>query len=253
MKHSSPQANDVTTAGQRLRTLLTDGAAAFGLYLSSLQADLCLEYARLVWEARSRLNVSGATSLEQVVTKHVVDSFGCLQSRAVARARTIVDVGTGAGFPSAALAILRPEASVTALESRRRKAEFVQGATAHCGMPNLDVHCVRSEAAAASALRDSFEVAICRALAVPAVAVELCLPLVRPGGILVVLSGERDAESAGDLHRVSERVGGGCPQGSTYDLPVLGHRRGLIEIPKAFPTPPEFPRRAGMAAKRPLK
>ncbi len=144
----------------------------------------------------------------------------------------IVDVGSGGGSPGIPLAVSLPEREVTLLEAERRKCEFLR----EWAPPNAKVVWGRAE----EQEPESFGVAVAKALAQPVTALEWCLPLVRIGGAAVLWLGpSADLEL---LARVSGQLGGGAPE----------LRDGLAVVPKREPTPPGFPRRVGMAKKRPL-
>ena len=146
----------------------------------------------------------------------------------------IVDVGSGNGSPGIPLAASLPEREVTLLESSRRKCAFLER-VADC-FPNLRVVCGRAE----EQETDQFGVATAKALAPPPVALEWILPLVRPGGAAVLWLGP--SVDLDQLARVSEQLGGARPE----------NRAGLVVVPKIAPTPGGFPRRPGLARKRPL-
>ena len=146
----------------------------------------------------------------------------------------LVDVGSGGGSPGVPLAAALPEREVTLLEANGRKAAFLERIAE--AFPNVRVVRGRAE----EQPRDAWGVAVAKALAPPPIAAEWCLPLVRPGGAVVLWVGPSVDVSA--VARVSERVGGGSPQ----------ERAGLLLIPKLTATPAGFPRRPGMARKRPL-
>ena len=146
----------------------------------------------------------------------------------------IVDVGSGGGAPGIPLAAALPERQVTLLEANGRKCAFLRDAVQV--FPNVTVVQGRAE----EQETDRFGVAVAKALAPPAVAAEWCLPLVTPGGAVILYVGPT-AEAAG-VSRVSERIGGG----------VVEQVPGLLVLPKLEPTPPGFPRRPGVAKKRPL-
>jgi 16S rRNA (guanine527-N7)-methyltransferase len=147
---------------------------------------------------------------------------------------SVVDVGSGNGSPGIPLAASLPEREVTLLESSRRKCAFLERIAGE--FPNLRVICGRAE----EQETDVFGVATAKALAPPPVALEWVLPLVRPGGAAVLwLSPSADLEQ---LAQVSEQLGGGPPE----------NRDGLVVVPKITPTPGGFPRRPGVARKRPL-
>ena len=145
----------------------------------------------------------------------------------------IVDVGSGGGSPGIPLAVALPERDVTLLESERRKCDFLR----RWAPPNARVVWGRAEEQAV----EVYGVAVAKALAQPATALEWCLPLVRAGGAAVLwLGASADLEA---VARVSEQLGGGPPE----------ERNGLTVVRKLAPTPAGFPRRVGVAKKRPLR
>jgi 16S rRNA (guanine527-N7)-methyltransferase len=146
----------------------------------------------------------------------------------------VVDVGSGTGSPGVPLAVELPDRSFVLLEAERRKCEFLARAVAE--LPNVEVVWGRAE----SQPVDSFGVALAKALAKPPVAAELCLPLVRPGGVALLWVGPTADRT--EVGRVARRLGGVLEAG----LP------GVLAIRKVEPTPAGFPRRPGMAKKRPL-
>ncbi|MGH3065137.1 MAG: 16S rRNA (guanine(527)-N(7))-methyltransferase RsmG [Gaiellaceae bacterium] len=146
----------------------------------------------------------------------------------------VVDVGSGGGTPGIPLATALPARAFTLLEAERRKCDFLERVSAE--LPNAEVVCGRAE----EQRTDAFGVALAKALAKPPVAAELCLPLVRPGGIAILWVGE-----SADLDRVA-RVAGQLA-GRLEDADD-----GLVVLRKVAPTPLGFPRRPGMPKKRPL-
>jgi 16S rRNA (guanine527-N7)-methyltransferase len=146
----------------------------------------------------------------------------------------LVDVGSGGGAPGIPLAAALPERQITLLEANGRKCAFLREAA--LGFSNVAVVQGRAE----EQETDRFSVAVAKALAAPPVAAEWCLPLVAPGGAAILYVGP--SADADVVSRVSERVGGGAAE----------EPPGLLVLPKLRPTPPGFPRRAGVAKKRPL-
>jgi 16S rRNA (guanine527-N7)-methyltransferase len=145
---------------------------------------------------------------------------------------TLIDVGSGGGSPGIPLAAALPDREVTLLDAEQRKCDFLR----RWAPPNAQVVWGRAE----EQPREQWDVAVAKALAQPPVAAELCLPLVRIDGAAIIWVGER--ADLGRLAAASERLGGGVPE--LHD--------GLAVLPKVTPTPVGFPRRAGIAKKRPL-
>jgi 16S rRNA (guanine527-N7)-methyltransferase len=146
----------------------------------------------------------------------------------------IVDVGSGGGAPGIPVAAALPEREVVLLEATRRKCDFLDSVARN--FPNVRVVCGRAE----EQETERFGVAVAKALAPPSVAAEWCLPLVEVGGAAILLVGP--SVDAGAAARVSAQLGGGQPE----------EHPGLLVLPKVEPTPAGFPRRPGIARKRPL-
>jgi 16S rRNA (guanine527-N7)-methyltransferase len=155
----------------------------------------------------------------------------------------VVDVGSGGGSPGLPLASARPELHIVLLESSRRKCAFLAETARE--FPNVEIVCARAEEHGRSSGRDAYSAALARALAPPGVAAEWCLPLVRPGGVCILYAGA----GGGDLRPVARALGAAFPE----SIPVGGAAgRRLIVFRKVAPTPAGFPRRVGIARKRPL-
>jgi 16S rRNA (guanine527-N7)-methyltransferase len=173
--------------------------------------------------------------------RHVDDALTAMPL--LAGAGTIVDVGSGGGSPGVPLAI-ELGVPVTLLEATGTKARFLESVLRELDLPGSVVH-QRSEEFARAEGRDAFDAAVSRALAPPVVAIELCLPLVRPGGRLILWIG--GLAELDPLQAVADMLGGavdGVHPGSPG--------RNLLRVDKLRPTPERFPRRPGMARKRPL-
>jgi 16S rRNA (guanine527-N7)-methyltransferase len=150
----------------------------------------------------------------------------------------VVDVGSGGGSPGIPLAAARPDLDFVLLESNRRKCAFLEGIAA--GFGNVSVICARAEEHAAAAGRDAYGTAVARALATPPVAAEWCLSLVRPGGCALLFVGP-----TADIEAVLQAA-------AELAAEVEESRLGFVVLRKTGPTPERFPRRPGVAKKRPL-
>ena len=222
-------------------------AAEMGVPLSCASAAALI--ALLDQIALEPQNLTAIDTLDEGIDRHLADSLAGLILAEVAGARASVDIGSGVGFPGLALAIARPDMSVTLVESERRKADWLRRASV--AIPNVRVVSDRSEHLAA-AERESFPLATMRALGPLAVALELAAPLVAVGGSVVAWRGdlaEPAAEAAG--MRAARELGlEPCPPVASRAFP--GARRRLQAFTKVAPTPSRYPRRPGRAAKRPL-
>ena len=182
----------------------------------------------------------------EALAEHVTDARNSLPLL-VGETGPLIDVGTGAGFPGVPLLIDRPELSGVLLDSRARRCEHLQEVVDSCELRDrVEVVNLRVEEYAHGAGREAFGIAVARALAPPPVAIELCLPLLRAGGVFVIHAGTVDAEQ---LEQAAQALGGTVEQ----VVPVAGFaHRSQVVIRKLGPTPEQYPRRANAIAREPL-
>jgi 16S rRNA (guanine527-N7)-methyltransferase len=186
------------------------------------------------------------------VDVHLADSLSALEIPGFRSRSRIVDIGSGAGFPGIVLAIAMPGTCVDLVESTRRKCAFLERLVQTLGLSNVNVVCLRAEEWAAEAGRESHDAATARAVGPLATLVEYAAPLLRPGGLLVAWKGRRDDGEESRAAVAAETLGM-RPAGVTGTRPFPGSRsRHLHCYEKVAPTPAGFPRRPGMARKRPL-
>lgn len=189
------------------------------------------------------LATPGLTAIKDPVEARRVHVDDALAALPLLRDGPLVDVGSGGGSPGLPLAWARPDLEVVLLEASRRKHAFLERVAVD--FPNVSAVWARAEEHGRSSGRDAYASAVARALASPPTAVEWCLPLVRPGGNLVLYVGE----SPPGLDRVAGALGASGPE----EVAVEGSaRRRLLVFRKLVPTPERFPRRTGTARKRPL-
>ncbi|MGH3022119.1 MAG: RsmG family class I SAM-dependent methyltransferase [Gaiellaceae bacterium] len=190
------------------------------------------------------VDAPGLTAVRDLAEARRVHVEDALAAASLVLEGPVVDVGSGGGSPGIPIAAARSELQVDLLEAQRRKCSFLASASA--GFSNVDVICARAEEHGRGAGREAYGTAVAQALAPPPVALEWCLPLVRRGGRVILLAGEVDLERAA---AASAEVGGGAPE--VLALPGA-ERRQLLVVAKVGPTPERFPRRPGVARKRPL-
>jgi 16S rRNA (guanine527-N7)-methyltransferase len=197
-----------------------------------------------------RASVSSITD-ERAWRVHVEDSLTGLEVEELRGARRIADIGSGAGFPGLVLAVANPRAEVDLIESVGRKCDFMRRAIEVAGIVNARVIDARSEALAAGGGREAYEAATARAVGRLSTLAELASPLLKEGGVLVAWKGKRDADEERQLDRAADALAM-RPERILAVGPRAGsEHRHLHLIRKSGPTPPDLPRRSGMAKKRP--
>jgi len=232
------------------------------------QQDVLARYIRLVLERNQNVNLTAVTDFDDAMVKHVEDSLALLRAidpcatRAVqgeSRPVRLADVGSGAGLPAFVLAVARPGWHVTAVDTLRKRCDFMEEAAQKLGIQNVRVVWARAEDLGRGEGREAFDVVTARAVASMNVLAELCLPLCRVGGYWVAAKQSRDvpegttvtAEVDGARGAIS-RLGGAFV--GVEDVPSFGEtgQRTAVVVAKAERTPDAYPRRAGVPGKRPL-
>jgi 16S rRNA (guanine527-N7)-methyltransferase len=183
---------------------------------------------------------------------HIADSLVALELPAVRQATQVADLGSGAGFPGLVLAVALPAAVVDLVESSRRKREVIDRLIVAAGIDNARSVRLRAEALAAGSARDIYDLVTARAVASLPVLVEYAAPLLRMDGALVAWKGARDGTAERDGDRAAEQIGLSSGEAIAVEPFPGAHSRHLHVFVKRGPTPERFPRRPGMAAKRPL-
>jgi 16S rRNA (guanine527-N7)-methyltransferase len=201
--------------------------------------------------AEERASVSSVVD-ERAWKVHVEDSLTGLDVPALREAGRIADVGAGAGFPGLVLAVALPEAEIDLVESIGRKTAFIRRAAEAAAIPNASAITARAEDVARGGGRETYDVVTARAVGRLSTLAELASPLLRKDGVLVAWKGRRDEDEERQLERASDQLA--MRPESILDV---GHRAGsehrhLHVIRKFASTPPNLPRKSGLAKKRPF-
>ena len=200
--------------------------------------------------AAERASVSSVVD-ERAWQVHVADSLTGLEVEDLRAAGRIADVGAGAGFPGLALAVALPGAGIDLIESVGRKCDFMTRAAGAAGIANANVLNTRSEDLAGADGRETYDAVTARAVGRLSTLAELASPLLKPNGVLVAWKGKRDGDEEQQLARASESLAMRPEQILDVGNRAGSKHRHLHVIRKSGPTPPDLPRRAGIAKKRP--
>jgi 16S rRNA (guanine527-N7)-methyltransferase len=231
--------------------LLSTSAAGWGLLLDRRQLDQFATYAGELQRWNERINLTAIASEQEIVTRHFLDSLRCALSWGAAP-RSLVDIGSGAGFPGVPLKILCPELRLTLIESIEKKAAFLRHMVTRLGLNEVTIIVGRAEIAGQeTAHREQYDVATARAVAELRVLAEYCLPFCRVGGRFLAPKGARIEREVQDAQAAITALGGRLAAVEQVELPDV-EQRALVIIEKIAPTPSEYPRGVGVPAKRPL-
>jgi len=231
-----------------MRDTLLQGLPTLGIDLSVIPR--LEQFAGFMLEQNQVMNLTAITEPKDVAALHLLDSLALLPLAGLDK-ETIVDVGCGAGFPGVPLAIAKPDLHVTLLDSQRKRVDFLRNACQLLGLLNTD--CVQARAEDfARVHRETFDVAVSRAVAALPVLCELCLPLVKVGGrMLAMKSSHSQDEIAGAKNAVTS-LGGHLDWIEDYPIPGTNVVHRVVCIRKISPCPAKFPRRFALIKKLPL-
>ena len=232
--------------------ILEKQCALAGIPLQPLQLQQFSVYYDLLTETNKVMNLTALTSPEEVAVKHFIDSLLCYDA-AVMRGRKVIDVGTGAGFPGIPLKIYDPSLQLVLLDSLEKRLKFLQTAVQRLRLADVGFEHMRAEDAGRNIkMRGQADVAVSRAVARLSVLAEYCLPLVKKGGYFVALKGSKYKEEITEAENAVRILGGSVASVKETELPGLNDGRAIIVIRKIKDTPPAYPRKAGLPAKKPL-
>lgn len=223
------------------------------LRLSAGQLDALIRYEQELLDWNERFNLTAIRDPQDVRIKHFLDSFTCLLAFREKPPERMVDVGTGAGFPGLALKIIYPRMRLTLVESVGKKAGFCRHVVDTLELPGVDVVQARAEDLGQKAAhREQYDWAVARAVAILPVLAEFLLPLVRVGGAMIAMKGESGPAEAHTAEHALRVLGGRLRQLVPVTLPGVAEERYLVIVDKVARTPGSYPRRVGLAAKKPL-
>ena len=232
--------------------LLAAGARAFDLDLSPAQLDQFARYAELLVDWNLRFNLTAIVDPREIVIKHFLDSLSASRANPPGPLK-LIDVGAGAGLPGLPLKLARPEISLTLVEATRKKCDFLKAVVDDLQLTDVQVVNARAEdAGRLEEHREQYDIAIARAVADLPVLIEYLLPFVRIGGFAVAQK-SRGAEEELDRADTAILLLGGLGSEIIHvQVPGLNDERALILVEKITATSDEYPRRAGVAGKKPL-
>ena len=235
---------------------LNAGAQKLGLHLSPKQLKQFQIYYQELIDWNRKMNLTSITGYEEVQVRHFLDSLTvtmAMKLPEVGESCSVIDVGTGAGLPGIPLKILLPGIQLGLLEATAKKAKFLHHLITMLGLVNVEVIVGRAEEVAHGAgYRERFNLVLSRAVALLPALAEMALPFCAPDGSFIAQKKGDVNEELSRAHRAITVLGGKLREVKAVDIEEFRDKRWLIVIDKVKPTPPEYPRRPGIPAKRPI-
>ena len=206
---------------------MKQAAEGYGLSLTEQQLGQFNRYYELLIAWNENINLTAITEPHEVAVKHMIDSLTAYREELFPAGASVIDVGTGAGFPGLPLKIFCPGIHLTLMDSLNKRVKFLQTVVGELGL--TDVECIHARAEEGARM-----------------------PFVRRGGYFLALKGAQYQEEADEAKKAIKVMGGSSTEIRTVSLPGLADQRAIVEIHKTMPTPKTYPRKAGTPAKKPI-
>lgn len=233
--------------------ILKEGLASFGIQVSSYQLEQFEIYRQTLLEYNQRMNLTAIENEREMDIKHFLDSASCLLSGKLKQDVSIIDVGTGAGFPSVPLKILRPDIELTLMDSLNKRIHFLRQLGERLQLNEVCYIHSRAEDAGQNKLyRERYDVAVARAVASLPVLLEYCLPFVKVGGYFLCQKGPAVMEEIEQAQKALSVLGAEIEKLMDIDLPFSDLQHKILIVRKTKPTLKAYPRKAGKPSKEPI-
>ncbi|MBP5427203.1 MAG: 16S rRNA (guanine(527)-N(7))-methyltransferase RsmG [Clostridiales bacterium] len=231
--------------------VLYSGANELGIKLDNNNAKKFKLYKDLLKEWNERVNLTSILEDEDIAIKHFVDSMSICRYIKKSGA-TLIDVGTGAGFPSLPIKIVNKDTHVTLLDSLEKRTKFLNEVVVKLHLDDVDVvHGRAEDIGREDRYREKFDYACARAVAALPVLLEYCLPFVKTGGLFIAMKGSNVDEVSVSKNAL-DKLGGKIVDVVEFCLPNSDYKRNIVLIQKIKNTPSKYPRKAGKPSRMPL-
>lgn len=223
----------------------------YGYSITEQQFDIFLQYYELLISWNEKINLTAITAFDEVLSKHFLDSLSIIKIIDLNNQSSLIDIGTGAGFPGIPLKIMYPHLKTTLLDSLQKRILFLNTVIEQLHLDNIEtIHGRAEDLAKPNQYREQYDVCVSRAVSNLSSLSELCLPFVKVGGYFIPYKSDKAQEEMQNAKKAIEILGGEIDRVETFS--IEDNTRTLISIKKSISTPLKYPRKAGTPVKNPL-
>lgn len=235
-----------------IKEIIKSAVADYKIQLTAIQLEQLEKYFKLLVEWNEKINLTAITDEQGVAVKHFADSLALFNYVDIPENSTLIDVGTGAGFPGIVLKIARPDIKLTLLDSLQKRLIFLDTVLSELSLDAKLIHNRAEDGGQNIDLRENFDFVVSRAVARLNVLAEYCLPYARLSGSFAAMKGPDAENEIADGRKAIQTLGGKIKKINSFSLLLDGGERTIIEIEKIAPTPDKYPRSYGKIKAKPL-
>ncbi len=237
-----------------MEKLLYESCEKMGIVLNDIQIQQFMLYQKLLLQWNNNINLTAITEEREVILKHFVDCVSVIPHITIPEQASVIDVGTGAGFPGIPIKIVCPSISLTLLDSLQKRVTFLKEVVSQLSLQN--VNCIHERAeyvAKENHYRQQYDYCVSRAVANMNVLLEYCLPFVKVGGIFAALKGRDAQKEVEQSQKAIQLLGGELIEIKQIEIPHTDLEHKIVLIKKIAQTPAKYPRKAGKPVKSPIQ
>lgn len=232
---------------------LIENMKMISVELTDKQVSQFIKFYEMLVEWNKVMNLTGITEYDEVVMKHFVDSLSIVKVNGFDNVTSIIDVGTGAGFPGIPLKIVFPEIKITLLDSLNKRIRFLNAVIDELELENIEtIHGRAEDFSKKEDYREQYDLCVSRAVANLATLSEYCLPYVKEDGYFLPYKSGDIKEEAANSKKAVKILGGSIEDIISFEIPDTDMARTILKIHKTKATPKRFPRKAGLPSKEPI-
>jgi len=237
-----------------MKEILISGAKNYGIELDDEKVEKFLKYIQLLKNWNEKINLTAITEDVEIIKKHFLDSISIVKSNLINDDISIIDVGTGAGFPGIPIKIIKPNTRVVLLDSLQKRVNFLNEVIQELKLEGIEaVHSRAEDAARSEKYREKFDIATARAVAHMSILTEYCMPFVKVNGHFVALKGPSIEEEINESKNAIGTLGGRLEKIIETTIPEYDVNHKLIIVEKIKATDKKYPRKPSQIEKKPIK